>query len=229
MKNTSKDINKEKWETYLKGNLSASEKAAWDNYLQNNPFEAEALEGLAMLSEFEREKDLNDLKKQLPHYQKNKKRGLAIAASVIFALLSFSLAFWLLNKPESEIMAIKMQKQENQKEELKNKTEIPLPTETKDKKQIEQKIQKIEVSPEKKNKKNLTPEAALEEIQIDTKKDNSELKEVEKEENKSAENQDLKPKIEEDNKEEHKQDVGRSDKFSAGMETNTQVPVATPN
>lgn len=228
MKNTPKNINEKKWETYLKGNLSASEKAEWDNYLQNNPFEAEALEGLAMLSESEREKDLNDLKKQLPHYQKNKKIGLAVAASVIFALLSFSLAFWLLNKPEPEIMAIKTQKQENQKEELKNKTEIPLTTETKDKKQTEQKTQKVEVLPKEENKKNISPETADKEIQIDTKKDDADLKE----EVKSAENQDINPKIEEveeSNKEERKPEIGRSDKFSAGMETNTKVPITAPN
>ena len=99
-----KNISEKQIEMYLAGKLNSSEQIQIDEFLSENPFEAEALEGLKSIGAEERERDLVTLKQQLPHNQTPSFRlGWAgIAAAIVFLVSTVSLAIWLLKNPQIE-------------------------------------------------------------------------------------------------------------------------------
>ncbi|MCU0440000.1 MAG: carboxypeptidase-like regulatory domain-containing protein [Raineya sp.] len=99
-----KNISEKQIEMYLSGKLNSSEQMQIEEFLSENPFEAEALEGLKSIGAEERERDLATLKQQLPHNQTPSFRlGWAgIAAAIVFLVSTVFLATWLLKNPQIE-------------------------------------------------------------------------------------------------------------------------------
>jgi len=99
-----KHISEEQIEMYLTGKLNSSEQMQMEEFLSENPFEAEALEGFKSIGFEERERDIATLKQQLPHNQTPSFRlnWAGMAAAVVFLVSSVSLAIWLLKNPQIE-------------------------------------------------------------------------------------------------------------------------------
>jgi len=115
-----KNISDKQIEQYLLGKLDSLEQKQFDEFLSENPFEAEALEGLQSIGAEERERDIATLKQELPHYQTPSFRlnWAGIAASVAFLVTTVSLAFWFMQNPKIEdSMALKDDKTETPKVE----------------------------------------------------------------------------------------------------------------
>lgn len=96
-----KNLSERQIKSYLADQLDEQEKADIDHFLAENPFEADAIEGLKMLGQEERERDLAILQQQLPHYQKPffQIGWAGMAASVAFLIATIVLAVWILKNP----------------------------------------------------------------------------------------------------------------------------------
>ncbi|MFN3316392.1 MAG: hypothetical protein ACK40K_06245, partial [Raineya sp.] len=99
-------ISEEQLKKFLAGELNKEQKAQYEEFLNENPFEKEAWEGLQMLSNEELEQDLNELKQKIV-FKANKKvlPIRAIAASVAILLIGISLALYFAKLPDTTNMS----------------------------------------------------------------------------------------------------------------------------
>ncbi|KOY85703.1 hypothetical protein AD998_05640 [bacterium 336/3] len=99
-----KNISEKQIEMYLAGKLNSSEQIQVEEFLSENPFEAEALEGLKSIGLEERERDLATLKQQLPHNQTPSFRlnWSGMAAAIVFLVSTVALSLLLLKNPQMD-------------------------------------------------------------------------------------------------------------------------------
>mgnify|MGYP005847314185 CR=1 FL=1 len=94
-------ISEEMLKRFLAGELSKTEQANFDDFLAENPFEKEAIEGMQMLTNEELEQDLEELRSKMRGQTTTKLTSYrAIAASVVVLLCSIALALYFVKSPD---------------------------------------------------------------------------------------------------------------------------------
>lgn len=136
----------QKLEKFWQKGFDKQEKANFEQFLSENPFEQEAFEGLKNLDKATFKEDIDELTQKLPHYQRKNISWRAIAASVAILLSILGIILWLSQEMSIETPIALEKSEPNVNQQLQEDKLTPQITETQ--KNIEEKqssIQKMEI------------------------------------------------------------------------------------
>lgn len=205
--------------------MTGSERNAFEKELQKHPFEAEAMEGLSIISPENIEKDLADLKANIsPSKHKNRFQFLAAAATILLLITAGVIWIQIRNQNQTiqtaETQAVKPAKNRAQKYEL-IKTEP-------EQHEIEMQLEEPVIEKEQEKHKTITPPPKTSTTKQTDKKiqqNNSQVLVMVSENQEKESTESLKEQQKTKSVRSHK--LGTSDKSFAGAAVTAPTPVAT--